>query len=249
MSTSNNLSSPAFIPEPSGRGTIGLVTSCVLTTSLCVWSVIHMTVYRSGLSWWHRFLKKLKIAVIAFTFPESLLEIALSQLQSAQILHSQRNATEPVVDMSHDPHTDCSVAAFQRDEKSEMWTLEHGYFAAMGGFELIINKMQVGRRIHLDDVIQLAIQNMLPPLKDKIEARSKSNSFGKALACMQASWMVIQTIARAVAGLPVTLLELNTVAHVGCTIVLYGVWWYKLQDVEEPITIDVTGCAPCTGFV
>jgi len=46
--------------------------------------------------------------------------------------------------------------------------------------------------------------------------------------------MVIQTISRPIAGLPITLLELNALAHVLCAVVMYRVWWKKPQNVNDP---------------
>jgi len=44
---------------------------------------------------------------------------------------------------------------------------------------------------------------------------------------------LIQILGRKFAQLPITLLEINTVAHVGVALSLYVVWWKKPQDVEE----------------
>jgi hypothetical protein len=35
---------PAWVAEPRGRGTIGLVLPCVITLALCVWAAIHLNV-------------------------------------------------------------------------------------------------------------------------------------------------------------------------------------------------------------
>jgi hypothetical protein len=64
---------------------------------------------------------------------------------------------------------------------------------------------------------QLARCNMLPTvsfLNTKIQALQKSDQLAKTLVCLQVSWLIIQAIARRVGKLPVTLLELNTVAQV-----------------------------------
>lgn len=39
--------------------------------------------------------------------------------------------------------------------------------------------------------------------------------------------MAVQTVGWAVISLPVTLLEVNTLGHVICTLVIYIMWWYK----------------------
>jgi hypothetical protein len=38
---------------------------------------------------------------------------------------------------------------------------------------------------------------------------------------------------------PITLLELNTLAHVGCAVVMYVIWWHKPQDVIETVKITI----------
>src|SRR5208282_1706044 len=76
--------------------------------------------------------------------------------------------------------------------------------------------------------------------KETIECRRKASSLAKALVCFQAAWMVVETIGRKASGLPITLLELHTLAHAGCALVMYVAWWYKPQDVEEPVTVDIS---------
>jgi hypothetical protein len=51
--------------------------------------------------------------------------------------------------------------------------------------------------------------------------------------------MVTQTITRQVAGLPITLLELNTLAHVTCAVLMYFIWWKKPQNVDELFEVPV----------
>src|SRR5271156_6454259 len=89
---------------------------------------------------------------------------------------------------------------------------------------------------------------MLPKasfLNAKIQALQKSDKLAKALVCLQVSWLIIQAIARRIEELPITLLELNTIAQVWITLVLYGLWWYKPQDIAESIEIDFSHCQQC----
>lgn len=50
--------------------------------------------------------------------------------------------------------------------------------------------------------------------KQQIDDKSKANDLAKAAVLVQASWMLLQVIGRLGFHLPVTLLEVNTVAHV-----------------------------------
>lgn len=61
----------------------------------------------------------------------------------------------------------------------------------------------------------LAKCNRLPNVPEReILDKSKGNHLAKALVVIQAAWMFLQTLGRVIVGLPVTLLEVNTIAHV-----------------------------------
>jgi len=86
----------------------------------------------------------------------------------------------------------------------------------------------------------LATLDLLPDLEDtSIADKTKADSLAKLLVCIQAVWMLVQTIVRKTYGLPVTLLELNTLAHVGCAVLMYALWWPKPKDVNEPQVITI----------
>lgn len=73
--------------------------------------------------------------------------------------------------------------------------------------------------------------------KEDIDDRSKADSFTKAFACLQCAWLVIQSITRACAGLPITELELMTLAFIVAAVLMYGFWWYKPFDVQRPTVL------------
>ncbi|PVH73506.1 hypothetical protein DL98DRAFT_519920 [Cadophora sp. DSE1049] len=50
--------------------------------------------------------------------------------------------------------------------------------------------------------------------------------------------MLLQSISRLCRHLPLTVLEINTVAHVGCSFLIYVVWWSKPADVQEPTILS-----------
>ena len=105
--------------------------------------------------------------------------------------------------------------------------MEHGFFAVMGG--LTVKVREQDQWILKDEctvtpcgVLFLARRNLLPEIaKETIACRSKVDSVAKALVCFQAGWIVVQTIARKASGLPITLLEINTLGHVVCAMAMY----------------------------
>ena len=150
-------------------------------------------------------------------------------------------------------HMNCPASEMTREQKD--WTLTHSYFALMGGFQLKMTRTSLGYDLGEKEaniinpwgLLRLVELKMFPNdiPKRLIDARSKSDSLGKGLICFQVVWMMIQIIARKVTGLPVTLLELNTAAHIGCTILLYLIWWCKPQDVRVVLVVDISGCEKC----
>lgn len=72
--------------------------------------------------------------------------------------------------------------------------------------------------------------------EDEIRDKSKSDGVSKALVCVQACWFCAQCASRIAQGLPITLLELNTLGHSVCALLIYLIWWHKPADVEQPTT-------------
>ncbi|KAI9430897.1 hypothetical protein F5148DRAFT_990497, partial [Russula earlei] len=129
------------------------------------------------------------------------------------------------------------------------WTTTHGFFAIMGGFmEYEGNRPN---RVLLPEELNsysLTGNGDFPRIaKEEIEDKSKGDAISKALVILQTNWFVVQCIARGVQGLPVTELELVTVAFATLNFVMYLLWWdkplnvqrgvrvYKKRDTDEPI--------------
>jgi hypothetical protein len=73
--------------------------------------------------------------------------------------------------------------------------------------------------------------------KEQIDNFSKADIFAKLFACVQSIWLVVQSIARVSVGLPITQLELATIALVFCALLMYALWWNKPFGVERTVTI------------
>lgn len=121
------------------------------------------------------------------------------------------------------------------------WTLVHGHFVAMGGLE--VESMEGTRtligatRINLLHLRQNGTLVMPFVEEADILDKSKSSYATKFIACLQIGWFVTQLIGRANQHIPVTTLELFTVAIVGCTLMNYSLWWKKPLDVRRPLVI------------
>lgn len=110
-----------------------------------------------------------------------------------------------------------------------IFDLRYGFYATMGGFTVDVEKLHNKlSRVTLTPkgVISLAKQGFfLDVSPETISDKSKANIITKALICIQVLWMVIQCLARKAAGYPLALLEIHTMVHVFCALMLYILWW------------------------
>ena len=141
------------------------------------------------------------------------------------------------------------------------WSMMHGFYAGMGGFVFDIDPAFASvlrpsnsqrQRLTLTPraIALLADCGLIPDIsKEEIDDKSKANVLAKLLVCLQAGWMVLQTVARVAYGLPVTLLEVNTIGHVICAFLIYTIWWHKPQLVSEPTPLRGEWVQPICAYM
>lgn len=141
------------------------------------------------------------------------------------------------------------------------WTITHGFYTLMGGFAIDINDVQSKSgasftngitRLSLTPkgLLLLAKCGHLPHIsKEDILDKSKVDELGKLLACAQVTWMIVQVCTRLGLHLPITTLEVTTVSHVVCALVLYALWWHKPRKVDEPTVLSGEWVRPLAAFM
>jgi hypothetical protein len=72
-----------------------------------------------------------------------------------------------------------------------------------------------------------------------IKDQAKADTFAKAFAIFQSSWLAINILTRWAHGLPITLIELSTVAFVVYSIFTYAAWWNKPKGLAVPISFNI----------
>ena len=79
---------------------------------------------------------------------------------------------------------------------------------------------------------------LVPDLsKASIRDRSKADGMAKALLVWQVLYFCFSAVARVAQSLPLSLLEVSTLAHSFCTVLTYIVWWKKPVNIQEPTPI------------
>ncbi|KAI9866182.1 MAG: hypothetical protein M1813_001743 [Trichoglossum hirsutum] len=129
------------------------------------------------------------------------------------------------------------------------WTIAHSFFAEMGGFAIVTrpNSPEEREFVHSSPrltvtsrgVLLLAKHGCLPDVSlETIMDKSKADAIAKSLVCLQAGWMVIQCITRLANRLLITLLEITTLGHLSCALMMYFFWWNKPLDIGDPLIIS-----------
>jgi len=199
-------------------------------------------------------------AALTLVFPELMLTLVVSQFYCAWRFAKEMNKViasrnEDGQSTQLEPHQGCPASTITSDTRFENWNLTTAFFGMMGGFEVKFTGVKRDSKGRLDVLtpkllIGLARGNMLPPVDNWVcKDRGKSDEIGKLFVVGQVTWFILQCIGRKAAGLPVTLLEINTSIHVACAIGIYGLMWLKPQGASEALVIDVSMCPKCNHFM
>ncbi|KAH9961925.1 hypothetical protein BC827DRAFT_1130865 [Russula dissimulans] len=221
--------------DPNGcRSLLDIIRSCILTILLCTYVSMHPNIPSPDERWPKLAWRRAGLMLLALFVPEAVVSWALRQRRAA--------------------------AELAEEHKGEGWTLTHGFFAIMGGFIEYEGNKPI--RVLLPDELQsysLTGNRHFPRIsKAEIEDRSKGDAISKAVVILQTGWFVTQCIARRAQGLPITELELATVAFAALNFVIYVLWWDKPLNVQRGVRvyekrmteerIDDGHAAPTVGF-
>jgi hypothetical protein len=123
-------------------------------------------------------------------------------------------------------------------------TQTHALFIIMGGFHYCDGSDKAGESYQ--PVHPLTYRNVIMMFKEKVIAfpteqelqnQSKSDWLAKSIVLLQTLWFVAQCIARGVENLPITELEIVTLAYTTINIGIIIAWWNKPRNVDQPIRV------------
>ena len=66
-----------------------------------------------------------------------------------------------------------------------------------------------------------------------IQDKSKADTLAKVLVVLQVSWLFLQCVARASRSMPLTILEVHTLVHAVCAMLMYAFWFEKPLDIRD----------------
>jgi hypothetical protein len=223
-STSNERLS--WYSAPNYRGTLDIIWSCILTIALCCWTAIHPNIPSPGSSWKHQYLDRTICLLIGTVAPEVFIYLAFIERYNIRAEHA---IPPPGINTEH-------------------WTITHLLYASMGGFCVRIKRPEIPdkdtlRYLPTTAVYELLRNGRIPsknfPTVLEIRDKGKSDGIVKAFTLLQILWVLIQSITRRIQHLPLTTLEISTLAYIPCGCCVYWLWWDKPYDIGVPTIIDV----------
>ncbi|KAL1798316.1 hypothetical protein ACET3X_002353 [Alternaria dauci] len=268
--------------EPYVRGTSSILTSCLITLTLCVWTAVHLNIPKyqkaSQATW-----RKVAWLITAMLAPELVALAAFCQYREATALgkrvrkvygqkepsfwslSTSKRVTKLEDDENGGSESEQSRQLQQLDatetkRRRHPWTRTHSFYALMGGFAIDTrrcekNFLSHGRnRMILNPVGFTYLlehePDLLPDLSlEEIQDKSKASNIAKTIVCCQAIWFCAQCCARWYADIGFSLLELNTLAHCICALLIFMLWWKKPLDVDSPTLINAEDMMELAGFM
>ena len=217
--SSSNTRIIGWVSQPSNRGSIDIIWTCLFTIFICTYTVLCLNVPSSDESTFDIVCRRLFWMAIAIIGPEFVLTYASGQWGTAK----------ESVELFH-------AAGYQS------WTMRHAFFADMGGFLLIPAAGGSGKpfRItakHLHYLVQRKYLDYPDVSQEELWDKSKQDTITKIITCFQIFYLVLQCIGRAVQGLDITTMELSALAIVVCTILTSVCWLRKPLDVRTPMKL------------
>jgi hypothetical protein len=101
-----------------------------------------------------------------------------------------------------------------------------------------INPGKFVRILEVEDVRKHQLETIIQDTtEEELKDRGKGDVIAKAIVLLQTSWFVVQCIARGFQHLPLTQLEIVTLAYVMMNFFIYIFWLDKPRDVNCPIRV------------
>ena len=156
------------------------------------------------------------------------------------------NPTESEETQSTPPSNSEKNEKTKGSSSSNAFSMTYGFYVVMGG--LVVDVSDIYDDIKYmtltpSGVIELAKTCSTDDffVKDQtIRDKSKADNLAKGLVLLQVLWALGQCISRFSLGYPVSVLEVHTLVHACCALLMYALWFRKPLNVREAMIIDTT---------
>ena len=208
-----------WVSEPDFRGTWDIIWTSCITVFICTFTLLCLNVPAKDDTPFVLFRRRIFWMLLAILAPEIVLTYAAGQWSRAR--HSL---------------DDFRTAGYPQ------WTMRMAFFADMGGFVLETRDCQ-SFPLNAKQLHWLIVNKHVeyPDTRaEEIWDKSKQDRFARLVTAFQVSYTILQAIGRAVQRLTITIIELNTLGIVVCSLMTAFAWLHKPADVRTPVRIRTT---------
>ncbi|KAJ7319261.1 hypothetical protein DFH08DRAFT_754190 [Mycena albidolilacea] len=194
-------------PDINSRTLFNIVSGCLATVFACTWVTVHPNVPGPNQGKLALAWRRLGLMLVGIIAPELIAGFAARQFLDARWFSNEYGVS-----------------------------ITHGFFFAMGGFVSADGHHPVAteEQLRLRPDYLAAIRSIR---EGDIEDRSKGDLLSKGVILLQGLWFTIQCLARVHQHLPLTELEVATLAFQFVNIFIWLLWLHKPLDVQQPILL------------
>ncbi|KAK1774616.1 hypothetical protein QBC45DRAFT_32882 [Copromyces sp. CBS 386.78] len=219
-----------FQPEPAGRGTAGIIWTCIGTILLSSWSSFHGEAYDPNKS-----SKEDARKLYGLRFTYSFLLPEAGAVESFENLFDALRLWKTVAQVGGPEFANFSLA------QAFIFVKNSVYRRSQGSEET----KWVGPQALVKLVSNGSLSFSVLPTDDEIADKSKRDWTLKLLSIIQTLWFIVNIIARLARGYTVSLIEDITVGNAFCGVIEFACWFYCPQDIRLSFIIkpDISGTA------
>ncbi|KAF5324123.1 hypothetical protein D9619_011281 [Psilocybe cf. subviscida] len=214
-----------------------ILQTCILTLFACIWQSSHPNMLGPRHSGFHCLLRKARAAFLTLGMPELVLYYALRQRFEAKKIADLYNrefignvAKSSLRKTIEDWFRLLPIDATRHDYVPP-WTISHGFFIQMGGF--ILYQDNYPKQVLDYDRLAALLRSKsidLPTISTRdLDDRSKGDAISKFIALVQTGWFILHCLVRLGQHLPLSELEVVTLASAVMNACIYLAWWDKPQ--------------------
>ncbi|KAJ7704545.1 hypothetical protein B0H17DRAFT_13449, partial [Mycena rosella] len=201
------------------RRLFDIVWGCLTTIFACTWVSVHPNVPPPNHCSVWLLWRRLQMMLIAIIAPELMVCFAARQFATARLFSKKFGVSTT-----------------------------HGFFFSMGGFVSRIGHPIATKKQIEDSLLGPEYLSAITKIDtEDIMDKSNGDALSKGVALVQGLWFTVQCLARFSQHLPVTELEVTTLAFAVVNIFIWLLWWSKPLDVQRPIPVGPSEDRPETG--
>ncbi|KAL8650500.1 MAG: hypothetical protein Q9226_005118 [Calogaya cf. arnoldii] len=208
-----------WVEESDGRGTLGLIITCLFTIFLCTWVVIRPRVCRRPLI---RVLHKIALFLKTLIAPEFIAVEGLQEWSQARgVVKECKELTGGSLKLVHAFYIGMLALRYRTPRGNRViWPNQYTWLLRQG-------------LISWDEHEKWGLS------EENIRDKSNADGTAKLIALGQVLWFVAQSIMRAAHHLPLAQLESMTLSYVPLFAITYAFWWIKPKDVLSPSVVEL----------